>query len=236
VKGRLVEEHAVFITPLRSALAGETTLYVGSGNRMTGVHAPGVTTRRCDEGKCPGPHTADWRHPPGSEQNTHGVTATLRRATVREVIEREYPYEAHFVTYALTRDGLVPDAQPRITKGALPWLRAEGFDVRLTAFAGDWDAPGHVEWTPELRARFDEAWARGEGPFASCVVYLSPRGVRVIQPLETPLPVDEGEPRLRAWLETLVEAGADPSVRDAKDWTRLMRCANYSRFAARNAG
>ena len=108
----------------------------------------------------------------------------------------------------------------------------QGFDVVLTCLLADWDTPGHVEWTPELRAHFDARWAEGRGPFATCGVYLSPRGVRVVQPLETPLPVEEGEARLRAWLESLVDAGADPSVRDAKDWTRLMRAANYTRRVA----
>lgn len=227
-----IEESVRFVAPLRAPVALDAPVFVASGNRMRGVHAPGVAMSGCEKRKCLGPHSSDWRHAPGSEHNRCGVKIDFHRATVRDVFEREHSDEAHFVTYALTRDGLVPDAQPRITKGSLPWLRAEGFDVRLTCFAADWDTPDHVAWTPELRARFDQVWARAEGPFASCGVYLSPRGVRVVQPLETPLPVDEGEPRLRVWLDLLVAHGADPSARDARDWTRLMRCARYMRRAA----
>lgn len=224
--------HPVFSTAVRAPVALDVPVFVGPHNRLAATHAPGTITPGCRERGCPGPHTSDWRHAPGSAENFHRVGPVLVRATLRDVFETHYPNEAHVVGYALTRDGAVADAQPRIAKDALPWLREQGYEVVLTCLLADWDTPAHVPWTPELRAHFDALWSAGEGPFATAGVYLSPRGVRLVQPLETPLVVEDGEARLRAWFDELIAHGADASTRDAKDWTRFMRCANYSRRVA----
>lgn len=207
----------------------ECPVYVVANHFAPGVRAPGERTTACAKRGCTAPHAYDWREPPGSAANPHGIRAELVRAAVRDVIERSYPGEHHFAAYEISRDGVPLERQPRVTKSSLSWLRSEGYEVRLTALLADLDTANHVPWTPELRAEFDALWARAEGPLATCAAYLSPKGVRLVQPLERPVPVDEGERYLHRWLDELVAVGADPSVREAKDWTRLMRVANHVR-------
>lgn len=201
-------------------------LYVIPSVKTLATHVPGFPAK-CKKPGCP--HTWDWRFKPGSPENSHRVRPKLERVPLRDVFERQFHGSWLCACYELSYLGVPVDPQPRIAKDALGWLRAEGFEVHMKALIADWDTPDHVPWTPELRAEFDALWARCKGPFATCGVYLSPKGVRLVQPLERPLVPEEGEPILRRWLDELVDAGADPSVRDAKDWTRLMRVANYTR-------
>lgn len=212
-----------------SAAALETPVYVAPHSRTTGVWAPGASTSSCLKRGCK-VHTSDWRCTPDSPENHHGATADLQRTPLRVALSTRYRTEAHFAAYALLGpDGIAQQRQPRVTKSGAVWLRPQGYELVLTAFLADWDTPGHVEWTPEMRAAFDELWRSAAGPLATCGVYLSPKGARLVQPLTTPIPVEQGEAQLRTWLASLVDAGVDPSVTVVHDWTRLMRAPFHRR-------
>ena len=111
----------------------------------------------------------------------------------------------------------------------MAWLRAEGLDVRLNALTADVDTPGHVPWTADLLAEFNAMWALRAGPLATCGLYLSPKGYRLIQPLRTKLRAEEGERALKAWIERLVAVGVWSNVREVRDWTRHMRTPHHLR-------
>lgn len=213
-------------------LALETPVFVAPHNRVPAVHAPGLATPGCQKRKCHGPHTSDWRAPKGSAANRHGVEASLVQTSLRDALATAYRSEAHLTGYVLLEHGTTPlRTQPRIAKDALPWLRSEGYEVVVTCFMADWDTPGHVPWTPDERAKLDALWASAEGPLATCGLYLSPKGARLVQPLTAPMTAERGEASLRAWLEQLVAVGVDPGVRAVKDWTRLMRTPRHRRAA-----
>lgn len=203
-------------------------LYVARNARAEGVHAPGVPASGCTRRKCT-THTSDWRATPRSAENHHGTTPGYDRTSIADMAARAYPTEAHFVSYEMRRGGIPLARQPRLCKDALSWVRGEGFEVVLVAFAADVDTPGHVPWTPELRAQFDALWARGEGPLATCGLYLSPKGYRLVQPLLVPLDVEAGERALRVWIESLCDVGVWDNVRQVKDWTRHMRTPRHRR-------
>ena len=188
-------------------------LFLAKHNRETGVSAPGMPGKHCAERKCLS-HTYDWRAAPGSAANTHRIEAVYRPVTAREMASTHYSTEAHVVGYEVfdIETGEPLGRQPRVRKVALPWLREQRFDVRLGWLMADVDTPGHVPWTPELRAEFDALWKAAAGPHATCAVYLSPKGYRLMQPLAEPLPAEAGERALGHWLEQLVEAGV--SVKD----------------------
>lgn len=207
----------------------DTCVFVAPSNTLRAVHAEGYRPAYCLASKCAGPHSCDWREAPGTPGNVHAVKPALVRTTIRAMLARAYATEAHFASYALVRGGETMERQPRVRKDALPWLRGQGFEVVMACFMADWDTPGHVAWTPEELARLEALWASARGPLATCVLYLSPKGARLIQPLDRPLPVEDGEASQRTWLDQLVEAGVDPSVRAVHDWTRLMRTANHMR-------
>jgi hypothetical protein len=207
-------------------------VYVARHARARGVHAPGVAQAYCvpsDGVRCLGPHTGDWRQPPGSSANLHGIRPTLRRVALSEVLSRHYDYEAHYVAYAVTHGGDPLAQQPRVTMSSLPWLRSEGYEVVLCYLLADVDTPGHEVWTPEERRRFSEIWAACLGPFATAGVYLSPRGYRLIQPLLRPIAVEEARGRIARWLQDVVAAGAYPSATAVHDWTHLMRTPHHRR-------
>lgn len=211
------------------AVALSTSVFVAPSNNIRGLHVPGYRPGYCLEKACAGPHTCDWRAEPGSPDNAHAVKSALVRTPLQTVLSRTYTTEAHVAGYALMRDGQTFERQPRIRKDSLPWLREQGYEVFLTCFMADWDTPGHLPWTPEELARLDALWSAAQGPLATCGLYLSPKGARLMQPLERPLVVEEGEASLRTWLDQLVALGVDPGVTAVKDWTRLMRVPNHRR-------
>lgn len=210
----------------------EVTLYVAPHARALGVSRPGVPSKSCIDRKC-ATHTSDWRFDPGSPENHHRVERVYVPTSLEELTRRRYRSEAHFVAYELfdVKTGLAIGAQPRLKKDCLGWLREQGYDVRLVAFLVDVDTPGHVPWTPELRAEFDELWARREGTLLDrCGAYLSPKGYRLCQPLAKPLPVEEGERALKLFLHRIVEENKVwASARDVSDWTRNMRTPHHNR-------
>lgn len=188
------------------------------------VHATGVAASKCVERKCTR-HTSDWREPPGSLGNWHRVTAEPT-ITLRDVFTRNFSTPALCTGYVVARDGVPLDHSPRLAKDSLPWLRTEGFEVLAVCLIADVDCPKHDDWNDQYRAEFDAFWHSGSELLATCGMYTSARGYRLVQPLADPLPVDEAEPRLWTWLKALVAAGAWESALECKDWTHLMRVAN----------
>jgi hypothetical protein len=200
--------------PLHTLLSWVPTQHV-----MT-THAPGIKSAGCDKRGCT-THTSDWRARPHTAANHHGVRAE-RHTTIAELATRRWHTSALVSGYVVTRDGIALPASPRVAKDALPWLRAQGLDVHMTCLIADVDTPGHKLWTPETRAEFESLWASAPS-LQTCGLYLSPKGYRLLQPLRSWLPVDEAEPRLRAWLRQLVAEGVWESALECHDWGHLMR-------------
>mgnify|MGYP007100058719 FL=1 len=217
--------------PLARALATQVLLAPG-GNRVRGVSLPGTISRKTNT-----PGTYDWRAAPGSAENTERVRAELELRSLGEVLRTRYAQEAHFSGYVVMQQGDALERAPRVRKDTLPWLRAEGFEVFTTCFLADVDTPraaevkAHRPWDENLRKELEKLWSSGakSGPLTTCGIYLSPHGYRLVQPLEEPLPADEAEPRLRAWLESLKVAGCWENITVVKDWTRLMRAPFHRR-------
>lgn len=214
----------------------DVSVYVAPANRLRGVHTEGRMMDYCVPVKgddtrtpCPGPHTCDWREPLGAVGNVHAVKPLLVRTPLQAMLAREYASEAHLVSYEFSAEGVPLARQPRLRKDGLAWVRSQGFDVRMVAFMADWDTPGHVRWTPEELEKLHALWRRGEGPLATCGIYLSPKGARLFQPLTLPVDVELGEDCQRAWLDALVAVGVHPTVAAVHDWTRMMRVPNHRR-------
>jgi len=226
--------HRVWVAQRRPPAGGDrvTHLYVAPNARATGVHAPGIPASSCMRRRCT-VHTSDWRALAGSPENLHRVTACYERTSIEGMAARRYETEAHYVAYEVSRAGAPLERQPRLCKDALGWVRAQGFEVHLVALTADVDTPGHAPWTTETRAAFEGLWARASGPLATCGMYLSPKGYRLVQPLARPLLVEAGELALGVWLEALVAAGVWDSALQVHDWTRHMRTPHHVRQGAR---
>lgn len=200
------------------------------GNRATAVHAPGVALSSCAARKCT-EHTSDWRARAGTPLNTHGVAALMALTPLMALFSTQYPVEAHFAAYVLSRGGVALARQPRIAKDALPWLRSQGFEVRAQLFVADVDTPEHQPWTEAQLDELQRIWNSGAFSILdTCGFYLSPRGLRVLQPTGEPLDVEEHEARQRAWLRAL--ASIHPlfaRAAEVHDWTRLSRVPHYHR-------
>jgi hypothetical protein len=199
------------------------------GSRATAVHAPGVALPGCARRDCKA-HTSDWRHPAGSPLNNHGVGAVMTIASVMALFSTEYPVEAHFAAYVLYKGDLALERQPRIAKDALPWIREQGFDVRSQLFVADVDTPEHQPWTDEQLDALQVLWQAPPRILETCGFYLSPRGLRVLQPTAEPLDIEEHEARQRTWLRQL--AAVHPlfiKAAEVHDWTRLSRVPHYHR-------
>jgi len=201
----------------------DTPLMWISDQRVMTLHSPGVPSAGCARKGCT-THTSDWREPRGSEGNRHDVRAETHTTIAEAAGGRTWRTGALVSGYVVCRQGVPESATPRVSKESLPWLRSQGLDALQTCFIADIDTPGHLPWTAETRAVFDALWASAPS-LATCGLYLSPKGYRLLQPLATWLPVDEAEPRLLAWLHQLVAEGAWASALECKDWGHLMRVA-----------
>jgi hypothetical protein len=142
---------------------------------------------------------------------------------LREALERVYATDAHFVTYVV--EGA--SRQPRLNKPGLPYFDRPVF---TTTFVCDVDNPGHAEWNEELRAQAAREWD-SVPELATCGLYHTLHGRRIVQPLATPIPAAKSEPYLRRWLLRLESAGIAVDW-TCRDWTRHFRLPHVRRGGA----
>jgi hypothetical protein len=134
-----------------------------------------------------------------------------------EALSRTYPTDAHLVTYVVKGW----ERQPRINKAGLPLVSHR---VEVGVFFCDVDNPAHGTWTEELRAA---ALAQDDSlPILQTVgIYHTAHGRRIVQPLDSPIAVQEVEPYLKRWLLELERAGIAVDWA-CGDWTRHFRLPN----------
>ena len=152
------------------------------------------------------------------------VREAYRVLDLVDALTATYRTDAHCVTY------VIPGAtrQPRVTKAGLPFFARE---LKVDVFFCDVDNPGHNEWTA---SGFGEALAQTEtlGVLATAGVYHTQHGLRVVQPLATPVPVPQVEVYLRRWLLKLESAGIAVDWA-CRDWTRHFRLPNVRKKGQR---
>jgi hypothetical protein len=176
-----------------------------------------------------GGFTYDWRAKKRSPENTRGVEASALVLPVREALERSWPWDAYLTGYILHGpDGLPLSEQPRINKGAIPWLTSIEHEVRFHTLIADVDTPGHVEWTPDALDDALEIQHAASTVLRTCGIYYTARGWHIVQPLNRSISIDDAEATLLTWLTALRDAGI-PVDEKCKDWTRLQRAPKVFR-------
>jgi hypothetical protein len=139
---------------------------------------------------------------------------------LRAALERVYTTDAHLVTYVV--EGAAH--QPRLNKPGLPYFDRQ---VLTTAFFCDVDNPEHGEWTDELLERAS-IQTESLDVLRTCGIYHTAHGRRIVQPLESPIPVTKVEPYLRRWLLALESDGLAVDWA-CRDWTRHFRLPHVKR-------
>ncbi len=139
---------------------------------------------------------------------------------LEDALSRVYYSDAHMVTY------VVPgwDRQPRINKCGLPHFKPT---PQVEVLLCDVDNPDHQPWAPELIDAALEKYETLE-VLKTAGLYHTAHGARIMQPLETPIPVDQVEPHIVSWLLDLEWAGLHVDWA-CRDWTRLFRLPNVHR-------
>ncbi|MBL4769459.1 MAG: hypothetical protein JKY94_17435 [Rhodobacteraceae bacterium] len=123
---------------------------------------------------------------------------------------------------------------PRINKGALPSLEADGFRVMLRVLAIDLDLVGHTDWNKEQAENFTDALAQAglQDPFVANwhAFYTTQHGARLIYVLDKPTPCPGAEHFIRGVLSRLCATGLRDYVDLATyDFTRLFRLPKVMR-------
>lgn len=168
------------------------------------------------------PQTFDWRARPGSDANTRRIVAGARVLPLEEAFSRRWPTDAHFVPYVLHgADGQPLPSQPRVNKGGLEWVEAQGITVRSRLLTADIDNPGHSAWNEALLDGMLEQMATLEA-FRIGGTYFTAHGIRLFHQLNRGLAMPEFEAALDAWFDELEAQGLAPD-RACRDWTRLYR-------------
>lgn len=138
-----------------------------------------------------------------------------------------YDSDAHYVAYVLhDARGFPRETQPRVNKGGLDLVLERGERVLVYCLVADVDNAGHVKWSSEEQARAEVDRVAALVPTAA--IYATSAGLRIIQPLITPLEPEAAEASLGAWLGELLRRGivADPKC---IDWTRHFRAPHVVR-------
>lgn len=139
---------------------------------------------------------------------------------LRQALEHHYKTDAHAVAY------VIPGAtrQPRVNKPGLPTFDRP---LEMGVFFADVDNPNHTVWDDEMWAAAMEQF-RTLDVLQTAGVYHTAHGRRIVQPLETSVPVPQVEAYLNAWLHTLEDAGL-PVDWVCRDWTRHYRLPHVVR-------
>lgn len=178
----------------------------------------------------------DWRAPAGSSANCReivrkghvvqvGIQTPYLVVDLGNALEQVSRTDAHLVAYVLRDEhGSTLPKQPRVNKTGLPSVRRRGFELWLDVLFADVDNPAHCDWTPELLALATEQDARLD----TAGVYYTAHGRRIVQPLTRPVPIDQAEGVLAAWLGQLEALGMHPDPACC-DWTRHFRLPHVRR-------
>jgi len=139
-------------------------------------------------------------------------------------LTKDYPYDAHTVSYVVADSTGTVMPFPRVNKPALREIRAMSAEVFLTFIAIDIDSPGHIALSQESHAELEGLVAKALPQLPDFTAYYTTRaGVRFIYVLEDPIPVDKGEGYILAIIQKFKKAGIRINPEECKDWTRLFR-------------
>ncbi len=163
---------------------------------------------------------AAGKYATGFDGTDREVSDAYEIVDLREALERTYTTDAHLVSYVVRGRS----HQPRINKTGLAYF--DGI-VETTTFFCDVDNAGHGAWTDELVARAMREYETLD-ELATCGVYHTAHGRRIVQPLAEPILVANVEPYLNQWLLTLERAGIAVD-RACRDWTRHFRLPHVRR-------
>lgn len=136
-------------------------------------------------------------------------------------LSEQHASDAHLVAY------VVP-SERAIHRLTVDGERPEGLCMEV--LLADIDTPGHQAW-PSDAAAIDALGAALEVA-GSAGGYVTRGGLRLVQPLDRRLGVDDGEAALRGWYAQLERGGLGVDWRCAQ-WTRLFRAPHVRRDGAR---
>jgi len=153
---------------------------------------------------------------------------TMITGTLREVLESDYPQDAHFCCYHVAGEA----SWPRINKSALLPLEAAGHPPLCHFFAVDFDNAGHAPMTEELFYAWMEQVANLQGAAAqwSCH-YTTKHGARLVYMFDQPTRALQTEDYIRGLHMELQRQGLDPDTK-ASEWNRLFRAPRVVRDGA----
>jgi hypothetical protein len=97
----------------------------------------------------------------------------------------------------------------------------------MGVFFCDVDNTDHAPWTEELFADAMEQYESLE-VLQKAGIYHTAHGRRIVQPIDSPIPVQEVEPYIRRWFLTLEQAGLRVDWA-CRDWTRHYRLPHVHR-------
>lgn len=208
-----------------------TLLAVAEHKLFVGVWPPASRLKKGSPSVRPGGSaTYDWREPPGSAENTAHIRPAYRLIQHDDLLSEAFSTDAHFTCAILRRGGVAQLAQPRLVKDGVPWLREQGYDVEVETLAADLDNPGHATWSNDAAAiaKAQEVHALAR----TAAVYVTSRGLRLIQPLTQWVRVPDVEVSIAVWLNDLkFRLSATGMVVDLEcdDWTRQFRAPHVKR-------
>lgn len=160
-----------------------------------------------------------WRIP-GFDGVRQNVEAAYEVIDLCEALKNKYKTEAHLVAYVVP--GMTH--QPRINKPGLPHFE---HPVEMGVLFCDVDNPNHALWTEQLFADAMEQYERLD-VLQNAGIYHTAHGRRIVQPIDSPIPVQEVEPYIRRWFLTLEQAGLRVDWA-CRDWTRHYRLPHVHR-------
>lgn len=167
-----------------------------------------------------------WPERPNILRHASEIQSTYEVLRLDQALATEWSSDAHAVPYVIVdRDGQALSRQPRLKMDGLRLVRATGYDVRITSLWADIDNPGHARWTPDLEHHALPRIERIE----TALFYMSRAGLRLVQPLDRWLSVEEFVSVHPGWLARIESITGLKPDRACKDWTRHYRLPHVVR-------
>ena len=215
-----------------STAADVVSVLVAPGRKMRGV--ANLMTLDPDDGE-----------PWGLNRKGKPAEASLHRASLRTVLDREFKSHIHLVCYYVEDADSVFDKAPRLTKDVLGQVREAGADVLMWGVCIDWDLKDHpplrsdekVSWDsldPEqmaeaISALEDGGLAVGKAACPWNVFYTTKNGARFVHIFPEPVPAGPGFENIARKVHGLYRDAGLVVDAACKDWTRFFavpRCTH----------
>ncbi len=170
---------------------------------------------------CAKKEVTGWNAP-----DTPGAYRCMKVMELRKALEKEYDCDAYMTMYAA-------EGQKKIHRVNQAGYRLYPYPLHVTVFCADYDTVNHLPWPAgeeeKLARPIIDRWR--EAPILQgAIFHTTLKGIHILQPLETPIPIVGALDYYKWWMNLIREAGVEWDKSTTKEVGRLWRMPKVRRL------